>query len=194
MGIFSRLFKNGPTRDKWGQISLDIAKGLEVARDIWFGVCIEGLTSASEEHSDRDYKIKIVEDKLFGNGLQAVKAYQLYLVSIFIAQHTYIKRHEGKDFADLLYAQVCGLDLEECLYYFGRYHEMAKDGGTQLIRFNNDVAKHITGNPAPVIESMMIGAIFPLFVLPVQMVVAEAFGDLKTVAALDEKLSSLVKS
>jgi hypothetical protein len=193
MGFFTRFLKSGPPRDQWGRISLDITKGLEEARNIWFELCVEILRSASEDNSNKDYKIKIIQKKLTGNGLQAVKAYQLYWASVFIGHKAYIPRHEGKDFADILYAQVCGLELEECLHYFDRYHEMTKHGGTQLIRFTNDVARHITGNPAPLIESMIIGETFPLFSLSVQIIVAEAFGDLKTVAALNEKLSATVK-
>jgi hypothetical protein len=193
--ILSRLFKSSPPRNQWGRISLDIAKGLEEVRNAWFGLCIEMLQSASKENPPGDHKleIRIRRNKLYGNGLLALKAYQLYIVSGFLVN--YIRQYEGKDFADILYAQVCGLDLENCLDYWGRYHEMEKDGGTQLFRFTNDIAKHITGDPSPpnesppLIEAMIIGEIFPLLYLSVCMVVADAFGDSKTVAKLKKSLS-----
>jgi hypothetical protein len=197
LGIFSRLFKSGPPRDQWGRISLDIAKGLEEGRDVWFGLCIKVLTSASGEYHQGEDKIRIRRNTLYGNGLRALKAYQLYLVSKSLAQQAYIKPYEGKDFADILYAQVCGLDLGKCLIYWNRYHEIDNNRGAQLFRFTNDIASHITGDPVPpkdpppLIESMIIGEIFPLFYLSVCIVVANGFGDLQTVSALNKKLSEI---
>jgi hypothetical protein len=191
MRLFGKIFRTGPPRDQWGTISLQIAKGLQEARKIWFHNCIKIIQAISQDPSFKEYRINIKQKTLTGKPLQAVKAYQLYWASDFIGQQVYIPKHKGNDFADILYAHVCGTELDTCYYYFNRYVE-AKDGGGQLIRFTNDFASHIVGNL--VVGDIIIQATITFFALSVQIVVAESFGDLKTTAALNERLYNLLKN
>jgi hypothetical protein len=186
MRLFRKIFGTGPPRDQWGAISLRIAKGLEEARKIWFLSCLEIIEAISQQ-DNRNY---IKQKTLTGKALQAVKAYQLYWASYFIGQQAYIPKQEGKNFADILYAQVCGTEIDKCYYYFSRYVE-AKDGGNQIMRFAYDFAIQITTNP--LVGDITIQTTFPFFALIVQIVVAESFGDLKTAASLNEKLVNLIE-
>lgn len=118
MGIFSKLFAGSPDREHWSTISLNISKGLEDIRKTWFDSCVKVLQESSSKKGKDSLAIEIVNIHLGGGADLAIKAYQLYLVSGFLAQHAYIPPSEGKDFADILYAQVCGTQIEECLAFF----------------------------------------------------------------------------
>jgi len=193
MGIFSKFSNGSPSREHWGSIALNIAKGLEDVRTMWFNSCVQTLKEKSPEQDDDSVEIEAVNNRLGGNADLAIKAYQLFLTSSSIGQHNYIKSSEGKDFADILYAQVCGINLEECLSFFSRYHK-ANDGGTQLFRFSSDVAKYITGKEAPLSESMLIASTVPKFMAINHIVVARSFGDDKTVHKINSKLGVIVKN
>lgn len=184
MGIFSKLFARGPGREDWSMISLNISKGLEDVRKTWFNSCVKVLQENSSKKGKDSLAIKIVHIRLGGEANLAIKAFQLYLVSGFLSQHSYISPSKGKDFADILYAQVCGTQIVECLAFFSRYQEVLSDRGTQLFQFTSDVSKYITGNKAPLNESMLIMPNIPLFVSLNHIVIANCFGDNKMVKKL----------
>jgi len=185
MGIFSKLLGNRPNREHWGLISLNIAKGLEEVRKIWFDSCVKLLQDSTEKNS---LDFDLVNIRLEREGELAIKAYQLLLVSNCLAKHTYIPPLQGKDFADILYAQVCGTQVEKILSFLSRYHEVA-ESGTQLFRFCSDVAKYISGNEAPLAESTLLGSTLLPFAIMNHIVVASCFGDDKTVKKLESELS-----
>jgi len=191
MGFFPRLFGGGgPSREDWAAISLRIAQGLEEVRKTWFQACVDNFREASEKSASEGPPITMKRANLAGDAGRASKAYQLYLVSGFLAQHGYIPPSQGRDFADILFAQVCGTELEQCLSFFARYHEAQADPGTQLFRFGSDISRYITGNDAPLVESMLVASTVPVCVALSHMVVADAFGDQRTVAQLQAKLSA----
>ena len=172
-----------PRREHWGMISLNISKGLEDVRLKWFDLCVKILRQSSS------VKGELVNTHLGGEAELAIKGYQLWLVSGFLAQHAYISPEEGQDFAEILYAYVGGTKLDECMAFFRRYHEVQPGNGTQLFLFASDVAKYITGKEAPLAENMLISSAFPTFVALTHMVVAECFGDKETVNELMSKLN-----
>ena len=184
MGIFSKLFARGPGREDCSMISLNISKGLEDVRKTWFNSCVKVLQENSSKKGKDSLAIKIVHIRLGGEANLAIKAFQLYLVSGFLSQHSYISPSKGKDFADILYAQVWGTQIVECLAFFSRYQEVLSDRGTQLFQFTSDVSKYITGNKAPLNESMLIMPNIPLFVSLNHIVIANCFGDNKMVKKL----------
>lgn len=191
MGFFSQLFGGGgPGREDWGAISLRITQGLEEVRKTWFQACVDNFLETSKKGASEGPPIVVKRANLAGDAARASKAYQLYLVSGFLAQHGYIPPSQGRDFADILFAQVCGTELEQCLSFFGRYHEAQGDPGTQLFRFGSDISRYITGNDAPLVESMLAASTLPVFVAMSHMVVADAFADQGTVAQLQAKLSA----
>lgn len=188
MGIRSKLFNSKPSRDKWSTISTDIAKGLEEVRKRWFETGVSLLEEARK--GEKPLEIKIVCRTLGGEADFAIKAYQLLLTSGFLAQHSYIPRSEGKDFADILYAQVCETTVQETMLYLERYNEVQDDRGTQLFRLASDIARYITGSEAHLAESMILVSTIPIYVDFTHIVVAYAFGDQDTVRELQSKVRS----
>src|SRR3972149_8462386 len=189
MGILSKLFGFKPTMDKWPAISADIAGGLEVVRKRWFETGVSFLEDATK--GDKPLQIKIVCRTLGGEADSAIKAYQLLLTSGFLAQHSYIPRPDGKDFADILYAQVCGTNIRETMRYLERYIEVQQDRGTQLFRLASDIARYITGSEASLAESMILTSIIPIYVDWTHMAVAYAFRDHNTLRELRSKVRSV---
>lgn len=166
----------------WAVICLNLAKNLEKIRNEWFGQCV-GILEYISKDKERDIEIK--NRKLENECESALKAYQLFIITGIL--HYYIKPEKGKDFGDLLFAYVCGKELEDCLKYFDRYYEVENDGGTQLFRFSSDVAKYITGNESPLVEGVALGSSFTPFYLMTQLATVEAFRD-------EDKIEKISKS
>jgi hypothetical protein len=114
-------------RENWIRISSNISKDLENFRNNWFNICVDFLKDAKDKIENDETliinklgdtsKIEIINDVIDGEAELSIKAYQLYLASGFLAQHEYISKSEGRDFADLLYAQVCGTQIDKCLKF-----------------------------------------------------------------------------
>jgi len=171
-------------RDQWGTISTFIARGLESLREKWFTSCVNILRDIRD--TDEDYsEVEIVNSELGGKANLAITAYQLWFVSNMLAAKQYISRDEGQDFADILYLQVGGTQIDDILAFWEKYNEVSDEGGEQLRRFSNDVAAYITGNETPLtedmlIEGMLIATQFEHLVGLSQLVVARAFRDEET--------------
>jgi hypothetical protein len=187
VGIFSKLFFRTPDRKNWSEISLNISKGLEEMRKIWFDSCVKKIQSTL---FNKDFQnIQEINTHLEGEAELAIKAYQLYIVSGFLAEHLYIPPSEGKAFADILYAQVCGTKIEEILTFLSSYEEVHGKAEQQTFRFCFDVAKNIMGDKGALAASVLIDMFIPSFIAINQYVVAECFGDKKTA----EELLSIVQ-
>lgn len=184
MGLF-KFLKKSPSRELWAVISFNLSARLEALRREYFEQCVKVIQEYSKEKDEPE--MKIVNRELGGKADLAIKAYQLYLTSLFLAHHGYIPKSQGKDFADILYAQVCGTQLVDCLSYFSRYH--GAKGGDQLRYFSNDVASYITGNDRPLWEGLLIGPSVIPFTQLVHLTVAEAFGDNKTAEKVSRELT-----
>ena len=169
-----------PKREEWGAISLRIARSLQELRERWFPVCVNGL---------RESQFKVRRAGLSGEADRATRAFQLYLVANYLSQHAYIPTSEGRDFADILFAQVCGTELGECLVPFSRYAGGETGGGTVLFRFSADIARYITGDDTPLLESMAVAEATLTFGILTHMIVADAFGDVDTVSELRAELA-----
>lgn len=180
-----------PSREDWPAISLYITKELEDVRKEWFGWCVRTFEKAADsfkQEKDMDYQIEVKNKHLSGEAELAIKAYQLFLASGFIAKHKYISQQEGKYFADLLYAQVCGTQLEECLPYFHHYLTTRESEGHHVYFFLKDVANYITGNQATLVEVTFIQPIFLILVDATCLAIAYAFGDEETSKEIRERL------
>ncbi len=184
MDSSSKLFGDGPSREEWGEISLRIAQGLEQARNHWFQTVVDVFSGTIKDRNIEELHITVKRRALSGEAAHATKAWQLYLVSLFVAHHRYIPLHQGRDFADLLYAQVCGTELPECLNFFARYDEVTGDRAAQLGRFSLDISRYITEHEAPVMESLLVASTLPPFTVLIHTVVAAAFGDSDTVSQI----------
>ena len=197
MGIFKRIFGVGgrdddpPSHENWRATALNIATEMEVVRKDWFTTCVKILQDRPPEEDTVLTRSEVKNVHLGGGAELAAKAYQLCLASDCLALHEYISPHEGPDFADILYSQVCGKQFKKCLPYLSRYQEVWSDsGGNRLFRFSIDVARHITDYKSPVLETTDITKTLPTFAFANHIVVASAFGDVQTVEELQEKMES----
>jgi hypothetical protein len=195
MGFFRRLFSDKPEilnidRNSWVFIANNITKEFAKGRDHWFGELILVFENSIKEHAS---PINIMRKQLDRDSDNIIKAYQLYLFSELMANKRYIPPASGKDFADILYAQVAGKDLESVVEIFRQYHEVADDAATKVFRFSGDIAKYITGNKAPLIESVLVGSTVPFFTIMTRLVIAESFGDRTLVKELENSMRSLMQ-
>jgi len=175
------------SRNDWLTICTSIASELQELRQRWFRSFLDLILKYSGK--------EVVNSALEGEAELALKAYQLYLVSSFLAGHEYIPQHEGKDFADLLYAQVCGTQLPECLHFLERYHEVGSDTseevGRQTFRVASDVLEYILGGENPWVEASASIHLFPAYGLLHHAVVANSFGDDQTVQIIRERITKM---
>lgn len=188
LAVFNDNTVDSSDSANWAIICLNIAKNLERIRNEWFNQSV-GILDYLSKDKGNDIEIK---NRILGNECDsALKAYQLFIVTGIL--HFYIAPEKGKDFGDLLFAYVCGKELEECLKYFDRYYEVENDGGTQLFRFSSDIAKYITGNEAPLAEGMALGSNFTPLYLMTQLATAEAFHDEENIKKLSKSLEDYFK-
>ncbi len=115
----------------------------------------------------------------------AIKAYQLLLVTVFLAKHEYVSVKDGKDLKDLLIYQVWENKAEKCDCYFTRYFEVFSDSTTRLFRISTDVASHITGHKLDASEAMKIAAQMAMFSNIMEVIVAGAFSDAETINKIE---------
>jgi hypothetical protein len=110
MGMFNFISRDdhSPREEKWSVISTAISQMFEEIR--------EELYSTSTEILQRVfYDGKSLCGCVYNDHKQGIKikAFQLYLTSYVIAKNRWIKQSVGKNFADLLWAQVLGTQLVE---------------------------------------------------------------------------------
>ncbi len=170
-----------PSREFWGKISFKISKGLEEFRIQWFISCIKFLKD--------EMKFETCNNRLNSDAEYAIKAYQLYLTSFFIEQMNYIPSFDGNDFADILYAQVCGTDMDKIYMYHSAYCDYPDLSWGQFNRFCRDVTEFIIGKNSNYFEAgIAMGGTFITFLLMNNIIVADAFGDAITVREFTKKL------
>jgi|APSaa5957512535_1039671.scaffolds.fasta_scaffold40417_4 hypothetical protein len=182
MGFFSRLFYTPPAREEWGSIALNIAQSIEKSSEEWLDAVVQKFENGSTD---------VLNTAFDGDAELAIKAYQLFLASSFIAENQYIPPEDGKDFADVLFASTCGTRLSDVLEFFGRYVEVADEGSAQLTRFTNDIAKYITGAEAPLQEMLLIVPSTIHLAWLNKLIVATHFKDESTASKVRERLDEL---
>ncbi len=141
------------SRDDWPEISLGISKSLEDDRIRFFESCLERI-----EKSDSS---KVVNRSLAGSADLALKGYQLGIVPAFLEYKQLLREEDAQQFATLLYAQVCGTKIEECLEYLHRYYMEKRDGAIRLV---SDVIRYIT-NSEDVDSTIAMGLLVSEFML-----------------------------
>ena len=193
MGFFSKIFgSKEPRREHWVHISLEIAQSLKEVRELWFKACVELLRDPPEQDGE-PVEFTIKRTDLADDAEHALKAFQLYLVAMVLNQHRYILQSRGKDFADILFSQVFGIDLEEGLKWFKNYLNAEKERALGM--FSLDIAGHITGGKYEAPHESLIGSViisthlFLQLAGLVHMAVADAFDDRKTYNELKENLN-----
>ncbi|HAM50086.1 MAG TPA: hypothetical protein DCP92_05095 [Nitrospiraceae bacterium] len=180
MRLFSKLFNSRRSRRDLHVLATDLCYSLEDLRHLWFNSCYEAFNVEAGEGV-----VKYLNDNLVGEADYAMRAYQLYLVSGFLAEHSYMEPSMTKEFISVLRQQILGTHLDECLLYYGRYSETNE--GQRLSHFCKDITKHITGGETPMTESLLLlSRCFPILFNVTHMWVAKAFDDHETVHKLED--------
>jgi len=184
MGLFSS--RKEPPRDQWMSICGRIANGLSEVRRSWFDACVD-LMAAEFAKPGVGNEFIVVNLEIGGRADQAIRAQQLLICSGKLAGEGYISPRNGRDFADVLFAAVCGGELGACMTLFARYSEV--EGGTRLFRFCGDVAGYMTEEESPLAQATTLAPMITPLTVGTCYVVAEAFGDQAEAARLRKKMT-----
>ena len=178
MGFFSKIFYTPPPREEWSAIALNISKNADDVANRWFKEAVQKL----EENS-----LEVKHKELGGEGELAIKAYLLFLSANFIASNGYISSDDGKDFADILFAYVCGNEIEEVLEFFRRYVEA--DSGELIARFSGDVSSYILEEKSAFAMLFLAPSTVKLGLM-LDLCIAHHFGDESTSSEFAQKLKN----
>jgi hypothetical protein len=180
-----RRFRGADSKGGWPQAVGKMVGPLADARSVWF----DGLILAFDRESRSGGVPKPLGLSLEGDGEAALIGFQLYLVLGKVAEHQYIPRDRGTEFADALFPSVCGRAGDGPRHYFVRYWDAQNDRAVLLLRFGLDMAKHIAGKVADsTMAPAFVGAAIPMLSDLTQIAVADAFGDTGTVRAAELRL------
>jgi len=165
-------------RSWWSDICTAIAVPLERDRKAFFENCLKIA------------KVKQKDDCLPIEPDLALRAYQLLQATRLISARKYISPSDGRDFADLLWAQVCGTHLDDVLELVERYQEKPKE---EAERFGFDVARYIVGDDTQFPPSAF-GLMAEIMMMTPQLtghtatIIATAFGDQESVQDIRTQL------
>lgn len=177
-------------RDSWPEISTFAALALEKDAKLWFEHILGDFKKAALTPEAQKLGGSVaLRTELAGEAEIAVKAYQLIYVSRTLSIRKYVPESEGKDFADLLWAQVCGTNLDDVV---DRAHFYTDAGGREeeISRFSGDLSEYIVGEfcPFSVMMAVTMQVAVPEFIGHVVSIVANAFGDSEAFDDLQEQL------
>ena len=151
-------------------------------------MCVEFLQRIDVNAHKYSRVPKVKNCHLGGEADLALRGFQIYLSSGFVANHDYIFKDERRDFTDILCDKVCGARVGKALRYISRYRRVEDDTYAQLFRFSSDIARYITESEKPLAETTAVAVAVPDFVVMNQVVVAHAFGDLETIREIKKNI------
>ena len=150
---------------------------------------------AAETLSTAFYESRCLPGSVFSDTVQGlnIKAFQLFLASYFIANRRYVSPVQGKQFADLLWAQVLGNQL---LNGVKRAKDLEPESGgfPRIYKFFGFLSQDIVGTMNPA-EAMFLMDRFGVgFDADCLSVVAHAFNDPAAQEAVRLESASLEKN
>ena len=176
MSFFSKYFgRRHHHPEEWGVITTAITKNLQEDRTLFFtayaDLCFKRPPDAEQP--------PIPNTTLAGSADLSIRAFQLVTVTYTIAENRYVPPSQGKDFADILYAQVCGAQIYDVMKYVRKYDEAVSDRTKMMIAlFSLDLIDYIVGTrtPEPPYSPLLLDLSFHLRFNTV-LTVANAFND-----------------
>jgi hypothetical protein len=181
----------GGHRDDWVRISNHIARCLAHDAKSWFEHVLQEVTKAGPE--DSSLKVVPARTSLDGDAILAITAFQLIAATRFIGTLRYIAEPDGRDFADLMWARVCGDRLDEVIARVRYYQEVKDDQEALWSRFATNVMEHILGEESPflLVLSVVMQTTFPELIGHVGSIVADAFDDEETFNDLQRQMRNM---
>jgi hypothetical protein len=177
---------NKNTNDIWYRIAKKTSDGLATVREEWLKLCMQNL------QANENFRVKIINLNLGGQGELSLKAYQMLIATDFIIKKRYIQKDEQKYFTETLQALVGGEDHEACLSYLD-YYRKNDEKSTQIFSLARDIMNYVSTEMQPVfIESGLLSTKVQLLDLYTRMQIAEVFRDSKTFRELRDELNDFM--
>ena len=187
MSIFSNPFRSTPNTNQWPTIAASISSGFQDVKRRWFDECVVAMDLGL--FADKEEKAKVVHTTLGGAGALAVTGYQISCAGSIIARNGYVSKTSAKDFVDLLWGRVSGVETRELLKYTRRYDELGCDTSTQRFRVGVDVARYVINGEPSMIISLQVASLVQKLSTNTCMVIASAFGDSPRVHKLSRQIA-----
>ena len=186
MGILTFLFKKKyASKDEFPVLCFNLSKSLESIRRNW----IQGCKSIMEAYTG-----KSLDNILVNQGpVNAVsKAFQILTSSKFVMAKAYVHPSETKSFSDLLYTEVFGNALMECLECVKMY-EKDDDASQMRYQVSKDLVQCFLGATATEKEILRIKPTVDIFAVLTQMATADVFADYKAVKKKELAVLKLIE-
>jgi len=166
---FLSLHSSSLPREQWGQAALGISLAFQPSRLELYKLSVDKLTNSF-------YRGRELPGLNFSDDIQGlkIKAFQLYLATHLIATKEYISPKMGKEFADLLWAQVFGNQLIEGI---AQAKAFTPESGTypRIYKFFGLLAADITGKLNPADGMLLLELLGPKFAEDCYRAVATSF-------------------
>jgi hypothetical protein len=175
------------TGEEWMNIVSLINDDLKALREKWYKSMVDYLSKNKEIINPKN--VNIVNERIGGKAEFAIKAYQLLTVIDMIAEHIYIPKSQGRNFADLLFEKVCGNQIEYVLEFFKTYSN--KVGGEQLASYVFDVAEYMTNSEEGKLLGLYMAPSTAKYDWAVKASVANAFGDADVYSKAMDRMTSV---
>ena len=174
MGLLSFLFKKKyASKDEFPILCFNLSNHFSSIRRNW----LQGIKSIMETYTG-----KSLDDILLDQGPvdAASKAFQVLTSARLVSAKMYVHPSETKSFSDLLYAEVFGDTLMECLECVKMYETYA-NASQMHHQISKDMAQCFLSATASEEEILRITPTVDIFTILIQMVTADVFADYKTV-------------
>jgi len=164
-----------------------IAMGFDLVRQRYFNDVLRNIESqaAREDLTGRR--------TLEGEADLALKGYQMFLLSFFMAGHKYVKDGDFQEFAGHLAIALCGMDLTEAQRYQVRFHESRNDLTALMYSVAVFLADHIISAEEPA-GRLLTARSVPLFTFATQLEIAKEFADRQTIVVLQRQIEETLES
>ncbi len=188
MNFLSNIIRTAPKTNLWSEMSRTISSDLHDVKLDWFEQCVFAMEMGIQ--ADLTEKAQVIHTTLNGSAALAITGYQLYCVSNMMSNHSYIPKNSVKDFMDLLYSRISGIELVELLKYVRRFEQMSSESSQQF-RLGVEVARYVINQEPPMLISLHVSALAQKLFVRSALVIANAFGDFPRSAKLTKQLKEL---
>lgn len=161
-----------------------IAAGFKTLREEQF----DSATRVLERRLGRE--LTILRKPLGGDADRALRGYQLWITTVFVAVHPYVPQEESQSFFRSLSSAVCRDDVERVLSYYQEFHQCRHDVAEQMARVAFPVVNYLTVQPHPM-ATTLVARLMPIYVCNTQMVISDTFGDLATINQLESEMENI---
>jgi hypothetical protein len=167
---------------------MTISRNLHDVKLQWFEQCVFAMEMGIQ--ADLTEKAQVTQTTLNGSAALAITGYQLYCVSNMIANNSYIPKNSVKDFMDLLYGRISGIDMTELLKYVRRFEQISSESSQQF-RLGVEVARYVINQEPSMLITLHVSSLAQTLFASSSLVIANAFGDFPKIARFTKQIKEL---